>query len=128
MVLSEVVEKPPSSPNHDEQTPSGMEILGVLLQVLGEFANAFRKKSNLHFRRASVRTVDLELVDDFFLPFFRQSQLRSTSSLSSLRHSKSSLSQRHRYCKPSGHWAVHLLLTVSVLPGRMIARPHFKGG
>jgi hypothetical protein len=54
----QVVEQLSPLRRHHEQAPSGMEILSVGLQVLGQVSDAFGKQGDLHFARARVFFMD----------------------------------------------------------------------
>ena len=51
----QVIEQLSSFRRHHEQAPSGMEILSVGLQVLGQVVDPLRQQRNLDIRRTSVR-------------------------------------------------------------------------
>src|SRR5213594_2471567 len=53
-----------------------MVIVLVQLEMLGEGANPFGEKRDLHFGRARIMFVELVLFDDRLLVFFRQSHRR----------------------------------------------------
>ena len=60
----EVVELPPALADELEQATTGVVVLAVRLEVLGEQRNALGEQRNLDLGRARVLVVDAKLVDD----------------------------------------------------------------
>ena len=55
--------------DHLKKPPSGTVVLFVGFQMFGQFVDALRQNSNLHFRRASVFFMLFKFSDDIFLLF-----------------------------------------------------------
>ena len=70
VLLGQVVEKVLSVANHLLKTSLGMEILGVLLQMLGEVVDALGEDRDLHLGRAGVALIDLIGLNEVLLGFF----------------------------------------------------------
>jgi hypothetical protein len=51
--------------NDFEQTPPGGEILGMLLEMVGELHHPIGEEGNLHIRRTRIGGVDTEGIDNF---------------------------------------------------------------
>ena len=66
----EVVEQTTTLTDHLQQTTTGMVILLVGLEVLGEVADALRQQSNLNLGGTGIALVESVLSDDFILAFF----------------------------------------------------------
>ena len=55
-----------------QQTPAGVVVLGMALEVLGELLHALGEKRHLHLRAPRILLVRSERLDDFFLGLFCQ--------------------------------------------------------
>src|SRR5687768_5810076 len=62
--LLEVVKKPAAASDELQQTATGMMVLRMGLEMLGEVGNAVREKCDLHFWRPGIAVMDAILVDD----------------------------------------------------------------
>ena len=63
----QVVQKRAAVVDHLDQTATGVVVLGVLLEMLGEALDALRENRDLHVRGARVLLVELELLADGIL-------------------------------------------------------------
>jgi hypothetical protein len=63
----QIIEQLPSLSDQFEQPSSGMVILLVRLEMIGEIADSFTEKSNLNLGRSGIRRMHPEIVDYFFL-------------------------------------------------------------
>src|SRR5260370_4318659 len=63
----EVLEKAPALADEHQETPSGVVILGVLLEVIGEAVDALGEERDLHLGRPRIAFVDAELLDQALL-------------------------------------------------------------
>src|SRR5271170_4387584 len=63
VVASEVVEQPTSTTDHHEQTPTGVMVLAVDLQMLRQMVDALREERDLHLGRAGIGLVEAMLGD-----------------------------------------------------------------
>ena len=68
----EVPEKLSPCSNHLQESPAGMEVLGMDLQVLGKITNALREHCDLDFRRPCISPVSAEFLDNTLFLFFLQ--------------------------------------------------------
>lgn len=68
----EVIEQAAAGTDHHLHTTTGVVIMLVLLQVLGQIGDALGEQGNLDLRGTSVALVGRELVDDLGLFFSRQ--------------------------------------------------------
>jgi hypothetical protein len=66
VVFSEIIEQPSPLPYQLEETPAGVVILHVDLEVLREVIDALTQQCNLNFRGASIGLMDSELLNDVF--------------------------------------------------------------
>ena len=62
-----VLEESPPPAHEFEQTPAGMMVLAVQLEMLGETIDALRQKRHLNIRRTRVGHVDSEGLHGLFL-------------------------------------------------------------
>jgi hypothetical protein len=60
----EVAEKPATATNEQQQSTTGVVVVLVVFQVLGELQNAVRQQSNLDLGRTRVAGVGLILLND----------------------------------------------------------------
>ena len=70
VLLRQVAEEVLSVAYHLLKTSLGMEILGVLLQMLGEVVDALGEDRDLHLGRAGVALIDLIGLNEVLLGFF----------------------------------------------------------
>ena len=68
----QVIQQAAALADHHEETTAGAVVLGVLLQVLGEFVDTLGEQGNLHVSRACVLLVETEIVDQFRFRFFNR--------------------------------------------------------
>jgi hypothetical protein len=61
IVLFEIIEKPPPLPYEHEETPAGVVILHMYLEVLCEMIDALTEQGNLHLRRSGIGFMEFEL-------------------------------------------------------------------
>ena len=61
----QVVQQSPAPRHHDQQSPAGVMIFLVGLEVLGKLLDPMAQDGNLHFRRAAVIVVQLVLGNYF---------------------------------------------------------------
>jgi len=64
IALLQIIEKPPPLPYQLQEAPTGMVILDMNLEVPGEVVDTLTQQGDLHFRRASIRLMNPELLDD----------------------------------------------------------------
>src|SRR5690554_2906527 len=69
VLLLEVGEQAAALVDHHQQATAGMVILVVVLEVLGQVADALRKDRDLDFRRAGVTLALSVVLDDFLFLF-----------------------------------------------------------
>ena len=67
IVRLEITEVDTTISNHLEKTASRMKIFWVLLEVLCELVDLLRKESNLNIRRAGVRVMSCNSLDNYCL-------------------------------------------------------------
>ena len=72
--FDEVVEKTLSLTDHLEKAASGVVVVLVLLQVLGEVVDSLGEDRDLHFGRTGVALVNGVLFDDGFFFCFQHSE------------------------------------------------------
>src|SRR5690606_34162520 len=65
----EIVKQTAALRNHGEQATSGVVILLVVLEVLGQVLDAFGKQCNLHLRRTGIALYSGKLGQDGLLAF-----------------------------------------------------------
>src|SRR5688572_8106108 len=75
----QVVQQAAALADQLEQAPTGMVILGVHLEVLGEVVDPVAENGDLHFRRTRVRIVRAICPDDPALAVLRQSHWSSST-------------------------------------------------
>ena len=66
IVFPEIIEKPSPLTYQLEETPAGVVILDVDLEVLREMIDALAQQGNLNFRRARIGLMEFEMVNNFF--------------------------------------------------------------
>jgi hypothetical protein len=59
----------PPAAHHQKETPSGVDILGELLEVLSQLVDTLRQYGNLNLNRSGVIARNLKRFDDFLLLF-----------------------------------------------------------
>jgi hypothetical protein len=82
VVLPEIVEKASPLSDEHEETAAGMVILYVDLEMLREVIDALAQQRDLNFRRARIRLMEFELLNDFFPLRLSNSHLSSVHHLS----------------------------------------------
>jgi hypothetical protein len=65
IVIFEIIQKPSSLADQLEKAASGMVILDVSLEMLGEVFNTLAKQRDLHLGRAGVRLMKPELLHNY---------------------------------------------------------------
>jgi hypothetical protein len=66
IVFPEIIEQPSPLPYQLEETPAGVVILHVDLEVLREVFDALAQQCDLNFRRASIGLMEFELLNNVF--------------------------------------------------------------
>ena len=73
VALLQVVEQPPPTSDQLEQSATGVMILSMRAEVLGQLVDSTRQKSDLDLGRARVRIASAVPGDDFSFGFFGES-------------------------------------------------------
>lgn len=68
----EVIQKLLAARDHTKESPAGVVVLGVLLEVDGEMGNLLTQHGNLHRAGAGIFVVDAKLADYLGLFFCRK--------------------------------------------------------
>lgn len=66
----DVFQEFPSLADQLQETPAGMVILPMGLEMLGQEIDPLRQDGNLNGRRAGIRPMDLEISDEFLFLLF----------------------------------------------------------
>jgi hypothetical protein len=66
-MVTKVIEQPSPLPDEHEESATGMVILLVGLEMLGEVVDPLGEDGHLHIRRAGILLMPLELFDDLLL-------------------------------------------------------------
>jgi hypothetical protein len=65
IVILEIIQEPSSLADKLQEAASGMVILNVSLEMLGEVFDTLAEQRNLHLRRAGVRLMKPKLLHDY---------------------------------------------------------------
>jgi hypothetical protein len=70
ILLLHIVQKPSPLADEFQQTPAGMVVLFMLLEMIGQVSDASTQERDLNFRRPCIGRVQLETTDNPFSFFY----------------------------------------------------------